>query len=227
MAARSGGASTPAAQVPPSHSVPYVRMLSMIGTSARPFSVSAYSTRGGTSGYVRRSRMPSSSSARSRSDSVRGEMPPSERSSSQNRERPSDRSRTIRSVHFPQTMSAVRQTGQSGSGIDVPFYRNALRTEVDLHVALLRAAHDAQRERRGARLERVEQVVDAPERLAARRDQQVAALDPGARRGRVVDDAAHQQPVALRQPDRGAQLARRARMGERDAEPRPLGALAA
>ena len=29
---------------------PYVRMSSMIGSSARPFSVSAYSTRGGTSG---------------------------------------------------------------------------------------------------------------------------------------------------------------------------------
>src|SRR4051794_26818549 len=118
---RSGGAATSAsaAHTPPSHSAPYVRMLSMIGTRARPFSVSAYSTRGGTSGYVRRSRMPSSSSARSRSDSVRGEMPPSERSSSQNRERPSERSRTIRSVHFPQTMSAVRQTGQSGSGISL------------------------------------------------------------------------------------------------------------
>ena len=50
-------------------------MSSMIGTSARPFSVSAYSTRGGTSGNVRRSTIPSSSSARRRSESVRGLMP--------------------------------------------------------------------------------------------------------------------------------------------------------
>src|SRR4051812_10868398 len=143
----------------------------MIGTSARPFSVSAYSTRGGTSGNVARWTMPSSSSARRRSESVRGEIPPSERSSSQKRERPSARSRTIRSVHFPQTISAVRQTGQSGSGICVPFYRNALRTEVtaggaaprrlrerDLDVALLGPAHDAQRDRGGARVQRGAQV---------------------------------------------------------------------
>ena len=60
----------------------------MIGSSARPFSVSAYSTRGGTSGKVWRSTIPSSSSARSRSESVRGLIPASERSSSQKRERP-------------------------------------------------------------------------------------------------------------------------------------------
>ena len=59
----------------------------MIGSSARPFSVSAYSTRGGTSGKVWRSTISCSSSARSRSDSVRGLIPASERSSSQKRER--------------------------------------------------------------------------------------------------------------------------------------------
>ena len=75
-------------------------MSSMIGSSARPFSVSAYSTRGGTSAKVWRSTMPSSSSARRRSDSVRGLMPASERSSSQKREQPSARSRTSSSVHF-------------------------------------------------------------------------------------------------------------------------------
>jgi carotenoid cleavage dioxygenase-like enzyme len=47
---------------------------------------------------------------------VRGEIPSSERSSSQKRERPSARSRMTRSVHLPQTMSAVRQTGQSELG---------------------------------------------------------------------------------------------------------------
>src|SRR3954454_20005613 len=61
--------------------------------------------------------MPSSSSARRRSESVRGLMPCSERSSSQNRERPSARSRTSSSVHLPQTMSAVRQTGQVASAM--------------------------------------------------------------------------------------------------------------
>src|SRR3981081_3289475 len=61
-------------------------MSSMIGISARPFSVSAYSTRGGTSENVSRSTTPSSSSARSRSDRVRGLMPAGDRSSSQNAE---------------------------------------------------------------------------------------------------------------------------------------------
>src|SRR2546421_8723368 len=86
-------------------------MGAMIGSSARPFSVSAYSTRGGTSGKVWRSTIPSSSSARSRSDSVRGLIPVSERSSSQKRDVPAARSRTSRSVHFPHTTSAVRHTG--------------------------------------------------------------------------------------------------------------------
>src|SRR5260221_12378639 len=56
--------------------------------------------------------MPSSSSARRRSDSVRGLIPSSERSSSQKRLRPSARSRMTKRVHLPQTTSAVRQTGQ-------------------------------------------------------------------------------------------------------------------
>ena len=59
-----------------------------------------------------RSTTSSCSSARSRSDSVRGLIPASERSNSQKRERPSARSRMIRSVHFPHTMSAVAHTGQ-------------------------------------------------------------------------------------------------------------------
>src|ERR671915_2613932 len=93
-------------------------MSSISGTSASPFDVSEYSTRGGTSGNVWRSTMPSSSSARRRSERVRGEIPASERSSSQKRERPSARSRIIRRVHLPQTMSAVRQTGQSEFGTE-------------------------------------------------------------------------------------------------------------
>jgi hypothetical protein len=90
-------------------------MSSISGTSASPFGVSEYSTRGGTSGKVCRSTMPCSSRARSRSDSVRGLMPDSERSSSQNRLRPSAKSRITRIVHLPQMMSAVAQTGQFGS----------------------------------------------------------------------------------------------------------------
>src|SRR3954465_2258786 len=87
-------------------------MSSMSGTKARPFSVSEYSTRGGTSGNVFRSSTPCSSSARSRSDSLRGEMPSSDRSSSQKRQRPSARSRISRIVHFPARISAVAVTGQ-------------------------------------------------------------------------------------------------------------------
>src|SRR3954462_739597 len=87
-------------------------MPSMIGTRPSPFDVSEYSTRGGTSGNVLRSTMPCSSSARSRRDRVRGEMPSSDRSSSQKRERPSARSRIRRIVHLPERISAQAVTGQ-------------------------------------------------------------------------------------------------------------------
>src|SRR6184192_1775767 len=92
-------------------------MSSINGTSASPFGVSAYSTRGGTSGYVRRSTTPQSSSARSRSDSVLGLIPSSERSSSQKRHAPSARSRITRSVHLPEMISAQQLTGQGDSTI--------------------------------------------------------------------------------------------------------------
>src|SRR3954447_19721270 len=78
--------------------------------------------------------MPSSSSARRRSDSVRGLMPASDRSSSQKRERPSARSRITSSVHLPQTTSAVRQTGQVSSGVAMRlprWYREASGNEVN------------------------------------------------------------------------------------------------
>src|SRR5689334_7477710 len=86
-------------------------MSSIRGASASPFSVSAYSTRGGTSGKVRRTTTPSSSSARRRRERVRGLIPSSDRSSSQKRLVPPSRSRMMKRVHLPQTMSAVRQTG--------------------------------------------------------------------------------------------------------------------
>src|SRR5436853_3283858 len=92
-------------------------MSSMIGASAFPFSVSVYSTRGGTSGNVFRSTIPCSSSARSRRDSVRGLIPSSERSSSQKRQHPSARSRISRMVHFPERMSAVAVTGHAALAI--------------------------------------------------------------------------------------------------------------
>src|SRR6185503_7883007 len=44
-------------------------------------------------------------------DKVRGLIPSSERSSSQNRRLPSARSRIRSSVHLPEMISAVRQTG--------------------------------------------------------------------------------------------------------------------
>src|SRR3954466_5346892 len=100
--------------------------------------------------------MPSSSRERSRSDSVRGEMPSSDRSSSQKRARPSARSRITNSVHLPQTMSAVRQTGQSEFGIalqSIATLQKVKLGERDVDPALLRPAHDRERERLLRRLE--------------------------------------------------------------------------
>src|SRR3954468_14078627 len=186
----------------------------MIGTSARPFSVSAYSTRGGTSGNVVRRTMPSSSSARRRSDSVRGEMPPSERSSSQKRERPSARSRTMSSVHFPQTISAVRQTGQSGSGI-APQSSSRLHQlkwgyppdrgtgaarssrEAHLDVALLRAAQHPQDQRLAAAVEHGVEVFGRAQRRGAGGHEQVAALQASGGGGRAGGDTVDQQAVAV------------------------------
>src|SRR5512134_3988837 len=108
--------------------------------------------------------MPSSSSARSRSERVRGEMPASERSSSQKRERPSAKSRITSSVHLPQTMSAVRQTGQSE--FDTEPKHTARLQEVkllqrDLQLAILCAADDPEHERLARLVEGVEEVVHA------------------------------------------------------------------
>src|SRR4051812_3758121 len=107
-------------------------MSSMSGSSAWPLSVSEYSTRGGTSGNVCRSMTPCSSSARRRSESVRGLIPASERSSSQKRVRPSARSRITRIVHLPEMISAVAVTGQLGSEncSDMRHSSIAIRTEV-------------------------------------------------------------------------------------------------
>src|SRR5215212_2707816 len=129
----------------------------MMGINARPLSVRTYSTRGGTSAYVRRRTIPSSSRARSLSDKVRGEMPVSDRSSSQNRERPSARSRTTRIVHLAQTMSAVRHTGQSLFTIGCQSSHNASRSEAGHDLALLHAAQHAERQFAARGVERVEE----------------------------------------------------------------------
>src|SRR4051812_42888206 len=110
-------------------------MSSMSGIRARPFSVSEYSTRGGTSGKVLRSMTPCSSRARSRSDSVRGLMPSSERSSSQKRQQPSARSRISRIVHLPERMSAVAVTGQAALAITSKSIVSALIVAVMLPAA--------------------------------------------------------------------------------------------
>src|SRR3954451_15458734 len=75
--------------------------------------------------------MPSSSSARRRSERVRGLMPARERSSSQKREQPSARSRTSRRVHLPHTTSAVRQTGHVGSPATPNTLPNEVRSAVE------------------------------------------------------------------------------------------------
>src|SRR5215207_2117033 len=211
MAGSAASAQDPSA---PSQSVPYVRIDSMIGTSARPLSVSAYSTRGGTSGNVWRATMPSSSSARRRSERVRGEIPSSERSSSQKRARPSARSRITSRVHLPQTMSAVRQTGQSEFGTIPSLAARLQLLKYDVDVPLVGPAQDREGERR-VRLEGVEQRIDGGQRLVVDPDEQVAALEPGAPGRAVLHHPAHEQAVALGQADGGAHPPGGARRGER------------
>src|SRR5689334_20709271 len=153
-------------------------------------------------------------------------MPASERSSSQKRAFDSARSRITSSVHLPQTMSAVRQTGQSEFGIAPEFYRKASLTEVSGDLALLRAPHDGQLQL-GAPVERVEEVVEAAYLPPAGGDDEVTGLDPRRGGGAAVLHAPHEQAVALGQPDRGAQLAGGPRWSERHAELGPDGRLAA
>src|SRR6266550_1430699 len=59
--------------------------------------------------------MPSSSSARRRSDNVRGLMPAHECSSSENRRGPSERSWTSSAIHFAPMISAHAATEQLSS----------------------------------------------------------------------------------------------------------------
>ncbi len=76
-------------------------------------------------------------------------------------------------------------------------------------------------------VERLVQRLDAVELLARDRDDQIAALEPGPVRSATALDCAHQDPVALGQPDRPAQPPRDPRRGDRHAQTRTLGRLAA
>ena len=77
-----------------------------------PFWVSSYSARRAAVCFSMR---PSCSRTRSRSESVRGLMPGHERSSSEKRRGPSDRSWTMIAVHFEPMISAVQATAHSSS----------------------------------------------------------------------------------------------------------------
>ena len=88
---------------------------------------------------------------------------------------------------------------------------SAPRTERDRQLtARLDAAEDA------------EQVVGRPQVAVARLHEEVALLDAGGRRRAVVDDTAHEQPVALVEPDRLAQPSGDVRRRQRDTEADPL-----
>ena len=103
------------------------------------------------------------------------------------------------------------------------------RGELGGHRSLLRAAHDRQVELAGVRdlVERLVEGIDARQVAAGGADQQVAALDAGAGGRAAVLDTAHQQSLALGQPDGAAHPARHPRRGDRDPEPRSLRRLAA
>src|SRR4051794_41754124 len=106
--------------------------------------------------------MPASSSARRRSERVRGLMPANERSSSEKRLCPSARSRMSSSVHLPQMISAVRQTGHVSSTATPILYqlklcgpallrfgevvhrRAALAVRCEQQLEVVRAARDGQ-----------------------------------------------------------------------------------
>ena len=91
---------------------PKSRMLSMTASSARPFSVRRYSTRGGISAKQDRVTTPASSRRRRRADNDLGLMPVRERWSSLKRRQPAARSRTIKGVQRSPIKVAVSATGQ-------------------------------------------------------------------------------------------------------------------
>ena len=130
-----------------------MRIESMMGTSARPFSVSAYSTRGGTSGKVGVHdalllERPQPQAQRARRDPGQGALQLAESRAALRQVTDHE------SVHFPQTMSAVRQTGQSGFGTkpkDIARLHELKCVSANLDVPLLGAAHHRERQRRRRR----------------------------------------------------------------------------
>src|SRR5690348_4343601 len=121
--------------------------------------------------------MPSASRARSRSASVRGLMPWHERSSSEKRRGPSERSWTRSAVHFAPTISAVAATAQVLASWTGFIVRVAIPRKV--YAALL----DAERRRAGIDL-RNREARDRPEALA-----RLARLrDSGVARNREEDE---------------------------------------
>ena len=139
-----------------------------------------------------------------------------------------------RRVHLPQTMSAVRQTGQSEFGTKPKDNAKLHELKCLIRCAAARprraprsraaARRPACRRRRRAR--RTGRPCP-PANLSPARTSRSPRCRPGARGGAVVDHAAHEQAVAVVESDRGAHPARHARRRERHAEPRPLGRLAA
>ena len=97
---------------PNSQLAPNSRIASMIGSPPVPRRSACTRRAGGDSGKLRRTRMPSASSAFSRSASVRGEIPGQALSSSLKRRGPSDMSCRRIGVHFDAMMSAVAATAQ-------------------------------------------------------------------------------------------------------------------
>src|SRR5438046_291090 len=130
--------------------------------------------------------MPSCSSARSRSDSVRGLIPLHECSSSENRRAPSERSWTRIAVHFAPTISAQAATEhdvESCTGFIVRMYRILVRCP--------------ERSRRCLEL-RDREAGDRPEswrRLAGLRDPRVAG--DGEEDERILDGEAMLVPSRL------------------------------
>ena len=86
------------------------RISSITGSSALPFLVSSYSTRRG--GVLEHAVLLEHAQAL---ESVRGLIPGQERSSSEKRRGPSERSWTMIAVHFEPMMSAVQATAHSSS----------------------------------------------------------------------------------------------------------------
>ena len=205
----------------------------MIGTSARPFSVSAYSTRGGTSGNVWRATTPSSSSARRRSERVRGEMP-----CQRALELAEARAAVGEIADHEQRPLAADDVGGAADGTigvrhEGAVYRNTSRTEVAIRARRRRRAPRSRAARRArssrpAASSASNRSSTEPRARPPRSHDQVAALEPGtlgrapvrpprARAGRRAPGARRRCASGARG---GAARARRPSRGRSVASPR-------